>query len=462
MPKITLDDMLIVAAEVKLVALADQASRQQLIDGLADPDKKIMLELAKRTDPPATLKDFLLLRAKESPTQSLAEIMNLLSHKEPQKIDRDHLLLNLIHAHQNGLLEPEDIATLMRHYVTLTALAAGDPSLSSIEFVDCLASEKPGVAAALSPAIIAALAESPMLSQSKQQNIEWIRINAPRYPILQQAIAYTHPDFADTIATQRLGGNTLQKKGADEKTIYTAPLTILSEIYSKTCNVEDQAVAALPVFGCYSFEHLQKYSCGMGDVEYRPVTLPTYLPKNIRALFYGTRANGLGEVVYDLYSADPDLSKHFLDMQRAHSNKVGHFGVMNHDDFHLIKANIMTKNDVQLRDLLLGALNDCLQEAPLDAATHKLYQALLDDGIGLGFLSTGLRGNDEQFDIFSKVLNKITAPDFKKLLSNAIMAWIKNPTGNPDLIIKYFGKKGENTLEFLNGQSMPEHNKSAL
>jgi len=458
MPDVKLDDMLAVAAEIRLVSTADQANRPNMLQKLPEPDRTIMLDLAKRTDPPATLKDFILARAAEKPTQTVEEIIAALSSKRLGDIDKDHLLINLIHAHiTQQKIEAYDISTLMRLYVTLTTVASVDPSLESLQFVDCLAPGKPDAMVELNAAFAAAVQGSNMLSEQKSKGLSYMRLKQPKYPILQQALERKYSLFNDPLMGVQLGGDLLSIKNEGmNMTGYTAPLPILAGLYEKTCDQNDHCMLPLPMFGCFSFEILRKYSCRLdGEQEYRPVTMGTYLPTAIKQLFYGARENSVKEVVYDLYNSDPDSKKHFYDMMWAHQTLARIFGVMNHDEFHIREANKEDRAEAEVRHALIDSLEQCLQQGSKSDNLHEMVQGLLDTGVNAVITKT-LQGSNtelpERLRMFELILSKISQPEVKTSLVDAICKWSRCREGGIAQLDKEYPGLGDILNKWLDAK----------
>jgi hypothetical protein len=407
----TIDDLLAVTAEIRLVATEQQPRLNTIINELEPIDSKILSILSKQTDPPATLKDYILARA-QHPTQSLTEIMAGISNNDLATIDKDHLLINLIAAatHEASKYDnqfgPDDIGTILKQFITLTmynAAFAADPK-AKIEYVNCVSAS-----GSLSSEVASDLANCQFLSDNSAQYLKYTSITPNKLPLLQQALKITYTDgyMSHPFDEYKVAPDSfsVSDKNTKERKIYSVPPTIVAKIYEATSDPGLGCELPLPMIGCYSHEILEKYMTGNeGNTFLRPISLPSYLPSTIKQLFYGVRADENGEVRYDLYSDDPTKNEHFKDMLRAHDTRVGAYGVQHHDEYHISKDN--DSDGLILRRSVILAIKSLLSVDPTNSTLLKMLYSTLDLGV-TGLAAQYLQGYTSDEDPNLKMFNQI-------------------------------------------------------
>lgn len=409
---LTIDDFLVVADIVPMVTVVEQPNLPAMLNVMdathGDYAKVLRLLHQRRSldlfkDEIITLKNFLITRAQCAPTQKLSEIVELISTKNLAVIDQDHLLTNLLYYYlKEAKLSLFEISTLLEHYMVLQLIAKINASENKyfVEFANCVDADGASIF-------------------TEREDI----------PILSQCLRVTSSNAASTDFHFVLDDMCcfefeleLHENVREMPVYYTNTISMQAQtIYAEWMdNPELPCVLPLPILLCYSYSIMQKYLFAHDEgINFRPVTLPTFLPRCVRDLFKGGMSEN-NDVEYVKYQTQ-DCSRSFglVDLQNVHDTKTNRLGTFAHDMKH-VKIENRSMNDFAQRMRIHRDLearwplyNFKKAEKPLSASQQLILsfkQHNLDSGYGSSiteFLS--LAHNSENQKSLKDTLTEILA-----------------------------------------------------
>lgn len=435
-------DLLIAARKIKLVDIEEKPSMQNMINQLknakgntqtiSDAYKmdaeifELFLEIIKNDRELGTnysknlsLEDFLVMRCKRSPSQSLEEIIFLLETNQPNKIDQEHLLVNLLHFHfkKSNNLSCYDISTLVEHYLVLK-MFKNDPALQTFKLEFVPSGEK----------------SNDKISENSKFNILGQRIKITQknstqlFYVMNEIDGFSSFYFKDSFEKD-VNGNSVY---------YTKTTAILAQ------EIQNSAlksyVLPTPVLGLYDFSIFYEIACNNSEgANYRPVSIPTLLSPLVCNFFYGIKIVN-SDIKYGSYIPDGKnnvSSNRFRDARKVHNTQTSYIGIIGHDHIHVRADNSYYQDEIMLKIHLSNALEKnkewslaYLQESakyvPDSLIKLKFRQNVLDVGI-IGALQISR--------------DAITSPELKNRILNEIFSSLSSPIDKNSLI---------NSLERLN------------